>query len=83
LAAAGTLAAAVPWVEMLIAALDARASAMKAAPVKMENVLFMVFSFHWKHRLKCVVSVGTHEYAGQERPTKRECDLLNRSDGYG
>jgi hypothetical protein len=30
---------------MLSAALDARASAMKAAPVKMENVLFIVFSF--------------------------------------
>jgi hypothetical protein len=39
--------------------------------VKMENVLFMVFSLrHWRHRLKYIVSVGTHEYAGQERSTK-------------
>jgi hypothetical protein len=77
------LAAALPWAEMLIAVLHARASAMKAAPAKMENGLFMVFSLrHWRHCLKCMVSVDTHEYAGQERSTKRECDLLNRRDWY-
>jgi len=61
------LAGVLIWAEMLRCVLNVKASAMEATPAKTVNDLFMVFSLSV---LAQVLSVGAHEYAGQERSTK-------------